>query len=156
MSAGTLPRIRTATEQDYDRIAAVVDGWWGRPVLGSLPRLYLEHFHRTSFVAELDGSPEPALAGFLVGLLSPSLDGRAHIHFVGVAPQHRSSGLGRALYERFFELARADGRTVVTAVTAPVNETSISFHRRMGFAVTGPARDHDGPGHDLMLFERGL
>jgi len=25
---------RTATPGDYDRIAAVVDDWWGRPVSG--------------------------------------------------------------------------------------------------------------------------
>lgn len=146
-------RIRAAIPGDYDSIAAVVDAWWGRPVLRSLPRLFLEHFHRTSFVAE---TPDSALAGFLVGLLSPSLDGLAHIHFVGVAPHYRSSGLGRTLYERFFALARADGRTAVTAVTAPVNEPSIAFHRRMGFTVTGPVRDHDGPGRDLMLFQRAL
>src|SRR6185369_13159513 len=66
--------IRPARAADYDPIAAVVDDWWGRPVLPGLPRLFLEHFHRTSLVAEEDG----ALVGFLVGLLSPSRPDEAY------------------------------------------------------------------------------
>jgi hypothetical protein len=39
---------------------------------------------------------------------------------------------------------------------SPTNTGSIAFHRRMGFTVTGPVENHDGPGHDLMAFRRGL
>ena len=85
------------------------------------------------------------LAGFLVGFLSPSLPDAAYIHFVGVDPRERGSGLARVLYERFFALAVADGRRVVRAVTAPVNTASIAFHTAMGFTVTAPIPDYDGP-----------
>jgi len=37
-----------AQPADYDAIASRVDQWWGRPVLGSLPRLFFDLFHRTS------------------------------------------------------------------------------------------------------------
>jgi ribosomal protein S18 acetylase RimI-like enzyme len=144
--------IRQARPEDYDAIAAVVDDWWGRPVLASLPRLFLQLFHRTSFA--VDGADGPD--AFLCGILSPSDGDRAYIHFVGVAPHARQHGLGRALYEEFFRLARADGRTVVTAVTSPVNTGSIAFHESMGFAVTGPVPDYHGPGRDLVVFERAL
>ena len=144
--------LRTATPGDYDRIAAVLDEWWGRPVSHALPRLFLDHFHATSTVAEADGD----LAGFLIGLLSPSLPGAAYIHFVGVHPVHRRGGLARELYERFFALAAADGRTVVRAVTAPVNERSIAFHAALGFTVTGPVPGYDGPGDVKVRFERQL
>jgi L-amino acid N-acyltransferase YncA len=60
------------------------------------------------------------------------------------------------LYAEFFALARAEGRTAVSAVTAPVNTGSIAFHRAMGFSVTGPLADYDGPGHDLVRFDRAL
>jgi hypothetical protein len=30
---------------------AIVNDWWGRPIAGSLPRLFLDHFNRTSLVA---------------------------------------------------------------------------------------------------------
>ena len=113
----------------------------GRPVAHALPRLFLDHFHATSFVAERDGD----LAGFLVGFLSPSLPDAAYIQFVGVSPRERGSGLARALYERFFALAAADGRRVVRAVTAPVNGGSIAFHTAMGFTVTAPISGYDGP-----------
>lgn len=95
-------------------------------------------------------------AAFLVGILSPSNPEDAYIHFAGVAPQARKTGLARALYERFFDLARADGRLVVRAVTSPANSGSVAFHGALGFSVTGPVTDYDGPGRDLMVFKRNL
>ena len=45
---------------------------------------------------------------------------------------------------------------MVRAVTSPVNTGSIAFHTALGFTVTGPVTDYDGPGRDLMVFEREL
>jgi predicted GNAT superfamily acetyltransferase len=146
-------RLRAATAADYDRIIGVVDDWWGRPVRHVLPRLFLDNFHDTSFVAaHADGG----LAGFLVGFLSPAQRDAAYIQFVGVAPDQRKTGLARHLYETFFRLAAQNGRTMVRAVTAPVNTTSVAFHTAMGFRVTGPIPDYDGPSSPKMLFERPL
>jgi ribosomal protein S18 acetylase RimI-like enzyme len=147
--------MRTARPDDYDAIAAVVNDWWGRPVLAALPRLFLDHFYRTSLVADgLPGAPGPE--AFLIGFLSPSEPERAYIHFAGVAPRARRRGLARLLYEEFFRRARADGRRLVSAVTAPANSGSIAFHRSMGFTVTGPVAGYDGPGRDFVLFSREL
>jgi ribosomal protein S18 acetylase RimI-like enzyme len=144
--------LRTATPADYDRIAAVLGDWWGRPVGHALPRLFLDHFHATSAVAEAGGD----LAGFLIGFLSPSRPEAAYIHFVGVHPGYRRGGLARLLYERFFALAAAHGRTVVSAVTSPVNERSIAFHAALGFTVSDPVAGYDGPGDLKVRFERAL
>ncbi|MFI6048144.1 GNAT family N-acetyltransferase [Nocardia sp. NPDC051321] len=144
--------IRAARPADYDAIAGVVDEWWGREILPVLPRLFLDHFHRTSLVAETGGR----LSGFLIGFASPSEPDEAYIHFVGVHPDSRKSGLARELYERFFVTARAHDRRVVTAVTASRNEPSIAFHRRMGFTVDGPVPDYNGPGRHLVNFRREL
>ncbi|MEV1172564.1 GNAT family N-acetyltransferase [Nonomuraea sp. NPDC049784] len=150
MTQTTDYRLRTATPADYDAIAAVVDDWWGRPVLPSLPRLFLDHFHQTSLIAE-----GPAgMAGFLIGFLSPSVPDEAYIHFVGVSPDARNGGLARTMYERFFELARRHDRRVVKAITASVNQTSIAFHRRMGFEVGEPIPGYNGPGTSLVTFAR--
>lgn len=46
------PTIRPAEPSDYDRIVAVIDDWWGRPVRAVLPRLFLDHFAGTSLVAK--------------------------------------------------------------------------------------------------------
>ena len=143
---------RVARPQDYDAIAAVADDWWGRPVLAVLPRVFLDHFYRTSLV--VDGADGPV--AFLIGFLSPSQPERAYIHFVGVAPAARQRGLARQLYEEFFALACADGRRLVNAITSPANAGSIAFHRSLGFTVTGPVPDYDGPGHAKMVFERRL
>jgi ribosomal protein S18 acetylase RimI-like enzyme len=144
--------LRTATPADYDRIAAVLDDWWGRPVSHALPRLFLDHFHATSTIAEADSD----LAGFLIGFLSPSVPDAAYVHFVGVHPGHRRGGLARLLYERFFAQAAAHGRVIVSAVTSPVNERSIAFHRALGFTVSDPVPGYDGPGDVKVRFERSL
>jgi predicted GNAT superfamily acetyltransferase len=145
--------IRAARASDYDTIIAVVDDWWERPVHRALPRLFLDHFHDTSFIAERSGGE---LAGFLVGFGSPAQRDCAYIQFVGVAPEERRSGLARLLYQAFFEMAAKDSRRVVRAVTAPANSASIAFHAAMGFTVTGPVVGYDGPSSAKVLFERRL
>ena len=145
--------LRTAHAADYDGIIAVVADWWRRPVRRMLPRLFLDHFHDTSFIAERSGGE---LAGFLVGFGSPAQRDCAYIQFVGVAPDERRSGLARVLYQAFFDMAAKDGRRIVRAVTAPVNSASIAFHAAMGFTVTGPVDDYDGPSSAKVHFERRL
>lgn len=152
MTVTRTARLRPAAPDDYDQIVKVADAWWGRPISANLPRLFLDHFHRTSLVAE-DGD---GLAGFLIGLLSPSKPDTAYIHFVGVAPRLRGNGLARGLYQGFFDLAAADHRTTVKAITSPRNQGSIAFHTAMGFKVTGPVTDYDGPTIDRIVFHRPL
>lgn len=145
--------LRTAAPGDYDRLIAVVDSWWGRPVQQAMPRLFLDHFWRTSLIAE---NEQGELRGFLVGLLSPSDPAAAYVHFAAVAPEERRTGLATGLYDGFFKLACADGRTTVRAITSPQNERSIAFHRRLGFAVSRPLPDYNGPGTTLVKMERAL
>jgi GNAT superfamily N-acetyltransferase len=103
-------RIRHLSPDDYPLVISVIDQWWGgRPMAGTLPRLFFEHLTGTSFAAERDGS----LAGFLAGFISQSRPGEAYIHFVGVDPAERGGGLGRLLYQAFFRAAQARGCTLV-------------------------------------------
>lgn len=146
------PLIRPAVPADYDAISCVVDDWWGRSVLAAVPRLFLNHFARTSLVAE----QSDRLVGFLIGFFAPDDPARAYIHFVGVHPDHRGIGLARELYERFTAAAKADGRTVISAITSPGNRGSIAFHRALGFTVDGPVADYNGPGRDMVTFELRL
>jgi predicted GNAT superfamily acetyltransferase len=144
--------VRAARPADYDAIIAVVDDWWGRAMAAGLPRLFLDHFFDTSLVAEHDGE----LAGFLIGFMSAARPRQAYIHFLAVAPAWRRSGLARRLYEQFFDRARRDGRTVVKAITSPQNATSIAYHRAMGFTVSDPVKDYDGPSLDRVAFAREI
>ena len=143
--------IRHAEPADYARVIAVVDDWWGgRQMAAMLPKLFFVHFRDTSFVAE-DGG---ALAGFLCGFRSQTYADEAYIHFVGVDPARRGDGLGRMLYERFF--AAVAPRTLVRAVTSPVNERSVAFHRALGFEVERIDEDYDGAGEARVLLVRHL
>jgi ribosomal protein S18 acetylase RimI-like enzyme len=156
---------RRATAGDHSRVVAAIPEWWGTPNSAVLPlllpRLFFQHFGDTSTIVErADGS----LAAFLVGFRSSAQPGVAYIHFVGVDPESRRSGLGRTLYERFFDEMRASGCVRVDAITGPVNRRSQDFHRAMGFELSGdtvidgvPAwRDYDGPGEHRVAFSRAL
>ena len=152
MDPGSLA-YRRPTEADYPRISRVIDDWWGgRKMDVLLPRLWLQHFTGTSWLAE---TPSGELAGFLIGFLSPDHADVAYCDMLATHPSLRGQGVGRALYERFFEDARAGGRSTVTAVTWPANRASIAFHRAMGFEIaTGQATQNlygipSVPGYDF-------
>jgi ribosomal protein S18 acetylase RimI-like enzyme len=141
--------IRHAQPSDYGRVIQHVNAWWaGREMALMLPQLFFVHFEGTSFVAE---DEEGKLAGFLVGFVSQADPTEAYVHFVGVAPEHRGSGVGRELYERFFEAVQAQGRTTIRCVTSPANTGSLAFHEALGFEVDRVAEDYDGPGEDRVL-----
>jgi ribosomal protein S18 acetylase RimI-like enzyme len=154
--------IRPIEPTDYSSIISVVNDWWGgRNMSDMLPKLFFIHFRETSFVAERNGK----IVGFLIGFLSQTFQDEAYIHFAGVRPDYRKMGLGRVLYERFFEVARNLSRTVVHCVTSPVNKGSIAFHLRMGFSVErsetivegiSVAKNYDGYGGDRVLFFKTL
>ncbi|HET7901649.1 MAG TPA: GNAT family N-acetyltransferase [Candidatus Nanopelagicales bacterium] len=127
--------LRQARLEDHPRIIAVVDDWWGgRRMAALLPSLFLEHFAGTSYVAE-DGDGE--LVGFLVGFDSPDHPGESYVHFVGVSPTQRGTGLGRRLHETFADAARERGMTTVRCVTSTQNTASVAFHTSIGFEVVG-------------------
>jgi predicted GNAT superfamily acetyltransferase len=145
--------IRRAEPSDHARVIAVLDEWWGgRRMVDMLPKLFFVHFRDTSFVAERDGE----LAGFLVGFFSPAQPEDAYVHFVGVGPAERGTGLGRELYERFFALARSAGRIRVSCVTSPANTGSLAFHTALGFEPSAPQAGYDGPGEDRVVLTRAL
>ena len=155
-------RIRHLSPADHPLVISVIDQWWGgRPMVGKLPRLFFEHFTDTSFAAERDSQ----LAGFLTGFISQSRPGEAYIHFVGVDPAQRGSGLGRLLYEAFFRAAEGRDCILVRAVTSPVNRGSVAFHQRMGFQLEPGDTEidgipvssaYDGPGGGRVRFLRIL
>ena len=146
---------------DYEPITAVVNDWWGRPVVGMLQRLFFEHFQPTSFVIEDHGE----LVAFLVGFISQTNPALAYIHFVGVKPEYRAKGLGRELYNRFFVTVKPLGCRAVESITSPVNKGSINFHLALGFEILpGDAEaegvrvtaNHAGPGQPRVRFRRKL
>lgn len=146
--------IRHAHPSDYGRVIQHVNAWWGgREMAPMLPKLFFIHFEGTSLIAETD---DGRLAGFLVGFLSQTHPDEAYVHFLGVSPGERGSGLGRRLYERFFEAVAADGRSIVRCVTSPANPDSVAFHQALGFEVEDVVDDYDGSGESRVLLARRL
>lgn len=161
--------VRHPGPPDHARLQTALSEWWGglggeagalqRRLL--VPRLFLEHFANTSYIAEDDC----VLKGFLVGFLSQTELETAYIHFVGVRPELQRSGLGSVLYHRFFDLARSQGRARVRCITSPTNHSSVAYHTCMGFRMEPGDRmqdgvpvhvDYDGPGLDRVSFVRDL
>jgi ribosomal protein S18 acetylase RimI-like enzyme len=167
----TTTQLRAAREGDYPAICVALQTWWTMPGFESqagareraalVPRLWLQHFASTSLIAERGDE----VVAFLIGFLSPDRQDEGYIHFVGVAPRARKAGLGRSLYERFFDACVRAGRKHVRCVTSPHNTTSIAFHAAMGFDVEpgtvgeGPfaaKADYDGQGVHRVAFVRRL
>lgn len=133
--------VRLARSADHGPIVEVIPAWWGgRDLRYAVPRLFLEHFVNTSFVMEHDGR----MVGFIVGFLSPSRPEEGYAHFLGVDPAYHGRGIGRRLYERFFEVCRRNGRTIVRACTSPINKASVGFHKKMGFSLASGDGESDG------------
>jgi len=158
-------RFRRPVEADHPPIVEVVDEWWGgQRVHHLLPRLWFRHFTGTSWIAE---TSDGRLAGFLVGFASPDRAGEAYVHLVAVNPNRRRTGVGRALYEQFFDDLRPRGITRVSAVSWPDNRAAVAFHRAVGFRVddghgTRPIHglpaypDYDGERDDRVVLSRDL
>jgi hypothetical protein len=114
--------LRPATPDDHKTMIAVVDDWWGKPMVALLPRLFLDHFHTSSLVAETE---DGEMVGLLVGFFSQADPTAAYVHFVAVDPERRGDGLARS-------------RTTTTPATSPSSSTAPSdsqIHR------PGPVRN---------------
>ena len=158
-------RYRRPVEADHPGLVSQMNEWWGGTRLQQLfPRLWLQHFAGTSWLAE-DGDGRPV--GFLVGFVSPDRPDEAYVHLIGTSPNHRRAGIGRELYRHFCDDATARGARRVTAVTWPGNRVSLLFHRALGFeASQAPGTknlygssafpDYDADGEDRVVFNLDL
>ncbi len=157
--------IRHTRESDHATILEAIGRWCdtpGRDTLWRLvPRLFLQHFSSTSWIVESEAGE---IGAFLIGLRSQDHPEVAYIHLVGVDPELRHAGLGRGLYQHFFEDMKKRGCTEAHAIASPANKRSQAFHLAMGFTAGGEQGidgvlaypDYDGPGEWRVSFERPL
>jgi ribosomal protein S18 acetylase RimI-like enzyme len=155
-------KLRQVLESDYEPVIRVLNEWWGgRQVSDMLPKLFFKHFQKTSFVFEENGQ----IIGFLIGFISQTFPEEAYIHFVGVHPEYRKKGIGKAMYHVFFETVKAMSCNKVSCVTSPVNKTSIAYHTRMGFEIEKGDKElqnisihsnYDGMGEDRVFFMKQI
>ncbi len=158
-------RYRRPVEADHPGLVRQMNEWWGGRTLQQLfPRLWLQHFAGTSWLAEDDAAGP---VGFLVGFVSPDRPDEAYVHLIGTSPNHRRAGIGRELYRRFCDDATTRGARRVTAVTWPGNRASLLFHRALGFEASQASGtknlygssafpDYDADGEDRVVFSLDL
>jgi predicted GNAT superfamily acetyltransferase len=156
---------RHTRESDHPAVVEAIGRWWDTPnraMLGLLmPRLFLQFFTRSSWIVESEAGE---VGAFLIGFRSQDDPAVAYIHFVGVGPELRRSGIARGLYEQFFETMKGLGCTQVRAITGSFNARSQAFHTAMGFEPHGDREidgvlayaDYDGPGEPRVAFTRAL
>jgi predicted GNAT superfamily acetyltransferase len=154
--------IQNLNKSAYDIVLPQIESWWGNPARHLFHSIFLYHFAGTSLIASEGGGP----VGILIGFNSQTQPDLAYIHAVATAPSHRRIGLGRLLYESFFNIARRKGRHKVQAQALPDNLVSLSFHRALGFEpIRGGAvsrngvwiiKDYAGPGIDRVVLTREI
>jgi ribosomal protein S18 acetylase RimI-like enzyme len=146
--------IEGVRDGDLAEILRNYERFWGDR---DLPR-YLHHpmffleFGDTAFVARNLGNGE--IAGYLLGFVAPAGDG--YIHFVAVRDDSRTLGLGRMLYKTFEKAARERGAVALKAITTPENETSVVFHKRVGFTEMVHVEDYGGSGRTRIVMRKPL
>jgi ribosomal protein S18 acetylase RimI-like enzyme len=84
----------------------------------------------------------------------PLAAGEAHLRMLGVHPDYRGRGIGRALVIASLDLARAQGKHRLTLDTSPVMLAAQRMYAAMGFTATGAHRTPDGV--DLLGYRRDI
>jgi ribosomal protein S18 acetylase RimI-like enzyme len=147
-------RIEGVRDGDLAEILRNYERFWGDL---DLPR-YLHHplffleFGDTALVARDLGTGE--IVGYLLGFVAPTGDG--YIHFVAVRDDSRTLGLGRRLYETFEKAVRERGAVALKAITNPENESSVAFHKRVGFTEMTRFEDYGGSGRTRIVMRKPL
>jgi GNAT superfamily N-acetyltransferase len=142
---------RKITKADFDRIVEVIDHWWGGPISTFAHPIFYYELGDMALVVESDG----AMIGFLLGFIAHADDRTGYVHRVGIHPEHRRKGVGRALYSTFTEAATRAGCTKLKAITTTGNEGSIRFHVAQGWQAQ-EVDDYAGPLRKRIVFVKEL
>lgn len=142
--------IRGITKADYDHIVSVLDNWWGGPSPERANPFFYYELGERALIAETDGE----VAGFLLGLVSCSME-TGYVHQVGIHPEHRRKGVGKALYEHFAQSCARAGATELKAIGMVGHEGAMTFHTALGF-VAEEVADYAGPGRARVVFKKEL
>jgi GNAT superfamily N-acetyltransferase len=139
---------RRITKDDFDRIVAVIDHWWGGPISTLAHPIFFYELGRFARVV-VDDTDD--LVGFLLGFVADEAERTGYVHLVGIHPEHRRKGVARTLYQEFVRDCAHGGCTRMKAITTPGNEPSRRFHVALGWKAE-ELDDYAGPGRRRMVF----
>ena len=144
-------QVRGLTKDDYDYLVTVIDRWWGGPSGIPMHPIFFYELGHYALVAEEDG----AVVGFLFGFITDVAPRTGYVHMVGIHPEHRRHGVGKRLYEAFFENARKASATRIKTIAVIGDERPVAFHRALGFEVIEDA-NYAGPSRARLVFMKSL
>lgn len=142
--------IRGITKQDFDYIVAVFDQWWGGPSSERASPFFFHELGDYAWIAEDDGR----VVGFLLGLVATS-SRTGYVHLVGIDPNHRRRGVGKRLYQHFYDWCKQAGLKQLKAIGMVGHEASLRFHTALDFEVR-EVMDYAGPGRARVVFTKQL
>ena len=159
--------VRKATVEDAGAIATIINGVVDEGGLTSLRR-FTEGEER-EFIASLDereaifvAERDDVVVGFQgLSRFARWSDSMAHVGNVltMVVPEHRGSGVGRALAGRTFAFARWNRYEKVSTYIIADNEAALAYYESLGFTRVGLWKDQvlleDGY-HDDVIVEKFL
>jgi ribosomal protein S18 acetylase RimI-like enzyme len=105
--------------------------------------------HATLFVAERAGE----VLGFLWLIARGAFNRSAYVQLIGVRPQSRTGGVGRALMQ--FAEAQASSRDLFLLVS-DFNTDAQKFYARLGYSQVGELADYVVPGVSELIFCKRL
>ena len=147
------------SKADFDQILRDIADFWGdERTLALHHPMFINEFGNSAFVFK-EGE---CVIAYLFGFISQT-GPVGYVHLVGVRQSHKRQGLGRRLYERFIEFAKAKGCQELKAITSKNNKDSIAFHKSLGMELIGEAeegvpivKDYSGPGQHRVIFRKKL
>jgi ribosomal protein S18 acetylase RimI-like enzyme len=142
---------RGITKADFDYIVSVLDRWWGGPSGERAHPVFFYELGNDALIAEEDGQ----IIGFLLGFITPAAPPVGYVHLVGIHPDQRRHGVGKALYEQFIERCKKAGVERLKAITTVGNEGSVRFHEALGFEAR-EVPDYAGEGRARIVFTKAL
>ena len=148
------------SHEDFLAIVDDLPAFWGSDRTRS--------YHHPMFVHEFGDTarllrPRGEIEAYIFGFMSQT-EPTGYVHLIGVRDRSKGKGIGRGLYGWFEDEARRRGCDRIKAVTSPLNEASIAFHRALGFQLLGESdgfavpvvKDYAGRGEDIVVFVKSL
>lgn len=150
--------IQYCSKTDFDQILRDIVDFWGSDRTLSLHHpMFIYEFGNTAFVIK----DKDKVIAYLFSFFSQT-DKTGYVHLVGVRHSCQGQGLGKQLYDNFTKLAKRQGCNKLKAITTAGNQTSISFHKKIGMKLIGErnengievVKNYSGLGQDRVVFEK--